>query len=120
MQTVVRPTANSVMKPVSTRLTPRDSASAALTAMTETDSGFVTVVAADTGELLGIVLRRALEFGCDRMGHDMSRCPLSNHLKLDVQCCGSDEPLPEARSNGRRASPLIVVDAQRVPVGFIE
>jgi hypothetical protein len=98
---------------------------------------FLVVVAPVTGKLLGVVLRRTLERGCESRGHDPESCPLVRHLKTDIDFCMEDErvdevfgstpttisppgagrPSPEMRR--RNAIPVIVVDESKVPVGLL-
>lgn len=120
MQTLVNSKAVSVMQPLSHRLTPLQTSGEALTLMQQAQLDFVPVVTADSGELLGIVLKKALENGCERMGHDLNTCPLSNHLKLNIETCCTDDPVADNKRNGRRRLPVVVVDESRSPIGYIE
>jgi CBS domain-containing protein len=129
--------AHEVMEPLPARLALHHSVAAARELMWMLGFSFLVVVAPVTGKLLGVVLRRTLERGCESRGHDAENCPLVRHLKTDIDFCHEAEPLAEifgdtAISVGRRgvgraapevrrrtAIPVIVVDEDKVPVGLL-
>jgi CBS domain-containing protein len=127
-----------VMDPLPARLALSHSVAAALELMWALDYSVLVVVAPVTGKLLGVVLRRTLERGCEPRGHDTESCPLVRHLKTDIDFCLEDErlddvfgaspteisppgegrPTPELRR--RNALPVIVVDDFKVPIGLLK
>jgi hypothetical protein len=130
-QAMIEETAREAMQPLPGWIELTQSANAALSRMQEEDIHFLLVVTPDTHRFLGVVLRRALERGCLGMGHRAQECVLANHLKADVDFCFEGEPLhvalgaPEEeydsrRTRGRLGLPVIVVDAQKVPVGVLQ
>jgi len=132
-----RLTVEEVMKPLPARLALHHSVAAARELMWAFDSSYMVVVAPATGKLLGVVLRRTLERGCESRGHDPEECPLVRHLKTDIDFClvgervdevfgarptsippvRSGRPPPEMRR--RNAIPVIVVDEHKIPVGLL-
>jgi hypothetical protein len=100
------------------------------------DLSFLVVVSPDTDKLLGIVLRSALDLGCQSNGHVPEECPLTQHLKTDIDFCFESDPVEEVLADDlsgefqaglrdrkarlRWSLPVIVVDAQKVPVGLLE
>jgi CBS domain-containing protein len=127
-----------LMQPLPARLALHHSVAAARELMWAVGYSFLVVVAPVTGKLLGVVLRRNLERGCESRGHDPESCPLVRHLETDVDFCLADEkvsevfgesalaistrpagrPAPEVRR--RNALPLIVVDEDKVPIGLLK
>jgi CBS domain-containing protein len=125
------------MSPLPARLALHHSVAAARELMWAAGFSFLVVVAPVTGKLLGVVLRRTLERGCEAKGHDPEVCPLVRHLKTDVDFCLAGEAVeevfgrrptaasprrdgstnPEARR--RNAIPVVVVDEQKVPIGIL-
>lgn len=103
--------------------------------MSDEDLSFLTVVSPETTKLLGVVLAGALERACEMNGHDPERCPLIQHLKADVDFCFAgehveevlstlDTPVPAAgraarKARVRKSLPVIVVDEQKVPLGYL-
>lgn len=115
----------------------QSSAAEALEILRRTDAEFLPVVTPDTEKFMGVVLRKGLERGCERMGHNPSECPLLNHLMADAEFCFKDEPVEPLlretveegefltglrdRSIRKRLSlPIIVVDEWKVPIGMVE
>jgi predicted transcriptional regulator len=115
-QTLSRPTARDVMELVSRTAVPSDTAASALEAMEVEGIPLLPVVDPATGQFLGVVLRKALQNGCVRMGHDASTCRLDKHLNRNIPSCGEDEELGEAML---RRSHVVVLDSQRVPLGLV-
>ncbi|MEX2571251.1 MAG: hypothetical protein WD737_08075 [Gemmatimonadota bacterium] len=131
------PRAGDQMEPIPARLSLHHSTATALELMGAVDFSFLIVVAPVTGKLLGVVLRRSLERGCEPRGHDPEACPLVRHLKTDMDFCFEGESLDEvfgtaattisARPAGRaspedrrrNAIPVIVVDEDKIPVGLL-
>lgn len=131
------PTAGDLMDPLPARLALHHSVAAARELMWAAGVSFLVVVAPATGKLLGVVLRRNLEKGCESRGHDPEVCPLVRHLSTDFDFChegelmteifgdaatslaarGEGRPPPEVRR--RNAIPVIVVDEVKVPVGLL-
>ncbi len=130
-------TAGDLMDPLPARLALHHSVAAARELMWAAGVSFLVVVAPATGKLLGVVLRRNLEKGCESRGHDPEGCPLVRHLSTDFDFChegelmteifgeaatslaarGEGRPPPEVRR--RNAIPVIVVDEWKVPVGLL-
>ncbi len=126
-----------VMSPLPARLALHHSVAAARELMWAAGFSFLVVVAPTTGKLLGIVLRRNLERGCESRGHDPETCPLVRHVETDVDFCLEWETLdevfgtapttlapPPARARTReerrrQAIPVIVVDENKIPVGLL-
>lgn len=129
-------TAAEAMKPLSEPIRSDSTASAARQRMTHEDLSFLVVVSAETEEMLGVVLRGALERACEANGHDPASCPLSLHVKTDVDVCFAGdrteealarvhEPSPQGgaaarRARARRRLPVLVVSEQNVPLGYLE
>lgn len=129
--------AGDLMDPLPARLALHHSVAAARELMWAAGYSFLVVVAPVTGKLLGVVLRRNLERGCESRGHDPESCPLVRHLFTDIDFAHEDEPVSEifgeaptaiaAPPSGRaspeqrrrNAIPVIVVDAEKVPIGFL-
>jgi hypothetical protein len=128
--------AKEVMQPLPPSVSLDRSADEALQVIQRENTEFLPVVAPDTGDFVGIVLRRALERGCEPMGHTPATCPLVTHLKTEVDVCLEDdamEPLQsgagepgeiraasrEGRIRQRQRLPTVVVDQQNRPVGMI-
>lgn len=131
------PTAGEVMDPLPARLALHHSVAAARELMWAAGVSYLVVVAPATGKLLGVVLRRNLEKGCESRGHDPEECPLVRHLSTDFDFAvesealteifgeapttlatpGEGRPSPEVRR--RNAIPVIVVDEWKVPVGLL-
>jgi CBS domain-containing protein len=127
-----------VMHPLPARLALHHSVAAARELMWAVGYSFLVVVAPVTGKLLGVVLRRELERGCESRGHDPESCPLVRHLNTDVDFCLAGEPVDEVfgtsavtispKSSGRpspetrrrNAIPVVVVDEDKVPVGILK
>lgn len=126
-----------VMDPLPARLALHHSVAAARELMWAMDYSFLVVVAPVTGKLLGVVMRRRLERGCEPRGHDPENCPLVRHIQTDIDFCMADErvaevfgdsptaigprsgrPSPEMRR--RNAIPVIVVDEDKVPIGLLK
>lgn len=136
-KTTSTPIAGDLMEPLPAWLSLQHSVAAARELMWAMGSSFMVVVAPVTGKLLGVVLRRSLERGCESRGHDPETCPLVRHLQTDIDFCLWGEPMeevfgesptslasrsehgatPEARR--RNAIPVIVVDEDKVPVGLL-
>jgi CBS domain-containing protein len=134
---ISQPLVGDVMEPLPARLALHHSVAAARELMAACRLSFMVVVAPVTGKLLGVVLRRTLERRCETRGHDPESCPLVRHVNTDIDFCVEDEPVsevfggrpmsipsyreadapPEARR--RNAIPVIVVDADKVPVGLL-
>lgn len=126
-----------VMNPLPARLALHHSVAAARELMAALEYSFLVVVAPVTGKLLGVVLRRTLERGCESRGHDPEECPLVRHLETDIDFClenervgevfgtapteisppGEGRPPPELRR--RNALPVVVVDEYKVPIGLL-
>jgi CBS domain-containing protein len=130
------PVAAEVMGPLPARLALHHSVAAARELMWAVGYSFLVVVAPVTGKLLGVVLRRELERGCESRGHDSENCPLVRHLNTDVDFCLAGERVDEVfgtsamaimpktergtpESRRRNAIPVVVVDEHRVPVGLL-
>lgn len=130
------PFAGEIMDPLPARLALHHSVAAARELMWAAGFSFLVVVAPVTGKLLGVVLRRNLERTCESRGHDPESCPLVRHLFTDIDFAHEGERLHEifgeaptalsARPYGRspeqrrrNAIPVIVVDADKVPVGLL-
>jgi len=129
--------AGDLMDPLPARLALHHSVAAALELMWAAGFSFLVVVAPVTGKLLGAVLRRNLEKGCEGHGHDPESCPLVRHLSTDIDFCLEGERIDEvfgdaataiaARPGGRmspelrrrNAIPVIVVDENKIPVGLL-
>lgn len=129
--------AGDVMEPLPARLALSHSVAAARELMWLAEYSFLVVVAPVTGKLLGVVMRRALEKGCERRGHDAETCPLVRHVETDIDFCMEDERVDEVFGNSptaigprsrdrstpevrrRNALPVIVVDEDKVPVGLL-
>jgi hypothetical protein len=129
--------AGDLMEPLPARLALHHSVAAARELMWALGASYLVVVAPVTGKLLGVVLRRTLEKGCEAHGHDPESCPLVRHLSTDIDFCLEGERLneifghaataigaspghrgpPELRR--RNAIPVIVVDEDKVPVGLL-
>lgn len=128
-------TAAEVMRTIPKPATLESTAAEARLRMREEDLEFLPVVAPDSGKLLGVVLRGALERACEANGHDPETCHLVHHLKADIDFCFVQEPVREVLDEGgedyeeegisarrrrvRRSLPVIVVDAQKIPVGLL-
>lgn len=117
--TLTRIEANQAMRPLKWTVSLSDTAESALSIMRSENRSFLPVVASETGKLLGVVLKKGLENGCARMGHDLSECELQNHLKSDAPFCFEDEILEGPHEHSEEPF-VIVVDHDRVPVGVIE
>lgn len=129
-------TAAGVMQPLPTTISLDRTAAEARARMREEDLSFLAVVAPETDKLMGVVLLGALERACASNGHNPEDCPLVLHLKTDIDFCfagdrvaevvGQDEvPAPAETLAGRkarvrRALPVLVVDEQKIPVGYLE
>jgi CBS domain-containing protein len=129
--------AGDIMEPLPARLALSHSVAAARELMWLAEYSFLVVVAPVTGKLLGVVMRRALEKGCESRGHDAESCPLVRHVETDIDFCLEDEPVsevfgssptaigPKSRDRSspeirrRNALPVIVVDEDKVPVGLL-
>ncbi len=129
--------AGDLMEPLPARLALHHSVAAARELMWAAGVSYLVVVAPSTGKLLGVVLRRNLEKGCESRGHDPEECPLVRHLSTDFDFAfegelvseifgeapttlatpGEGRPPPEVRR--RNAIPVIVVDEWKVPVGLL-
>ena len=126
-----------IMEPIPARLALHHSVAAALALLWAMGSSYLVVVAPVTGKLLGVVLRRNLERGCESQGHDPESCPLVRHLYTDIDFCLEGERLEEVFGEGptaigarggraapevrrRNAIPVIVVDEHKVPVGLLK
>lgn len=97
----------------------QDTTGRALEMMDASDSDFLPVVGVGTGRLLGVVLRKGIEWGCVAMGHDPGSCPVQNHLKTKVDSVYEDEmPDPNAVPAGAQG-PILVIDRERRPVGAL-
>jgi CBS domain-containing protein len=125
------------MDPLPAWLALHHSVAAARELMWAVGCSFLVVVAPVTGKLLGVVLRRNLEKGCESRGHDPESCPLVRHLSTDFDFCHEGETIDEifgasptalaAQAEGRgsperrrrNAIPVIVVDEDKVPVGLL-
>lgn len=131
------PRAADVMGPLPARLALHHSVAAARELMDAAGYSFLIVVAPSTGKLLGVVLRRSLERGCEPRGHDPESCPLVRHLKTDIDFCHEDEPVdevfgpratslsprlsgrPAPETRRRNAIPVVVVDEYKIPIGLL-
>jgi hypothetical protein len=134
------PYAGEVMDTLPARLALHHSVAAARELMWAWGFSYLVVVAPVTGKLLGVVLRRALDRGCESRGHDPESCPLVRHLETDIDFCMEGErvdevfgaaatsidptradagPRPDAARRRRNAIPVIVVDERKVPVGLL-
>lgn len=131
------PVAAELMEPLPARLSLQHSVAAALELMEFVEVSYLVVVAPVTGKLLGVVLRRTLERGCEPRGHDPESCPLVRHVKTDIDFCLADEPVAEVfgtsatslaagtemgatpETRRRNALPVIVVDEDKVPLGLL-
>ncbi len=128
--------AGDLMEPLPARLALHHSVAAARELMWAFGSSYMVVVAPVTGKLLGVVLRRSLERGCESEGHDPEECPLVRHLETDVDFCFEGERVDEVfgaaatdiapqpargtpEMRRRNALPVIVVDEYKVPVGLL-
>lgn len=129
--------AGDVMEPLPARLALGHSVAAARELMWLAEYSFLVVVAPVTGKLLGVVMRRALEKGCESRGHDPESCPLVRHVETDIDFCMEDERVdevfgssptaigPKSRDRSspeirrRNAIPVIVVDEDKVPIGLL-
>lgn len=135
-QTMTETTAGAAMQTIQDWITPGTKATDARRRMEELDVAFMVVVAEENDELLGVVLRGVLERGCEANGHAPRECPVTRHLKADVDVCFADDPVEEALEAGeadaqdmsalarrrrrvRRSLPVIVVDERRVPLGLL-
>jgi CBS domain-containing protein len=122
------------VKPIRAQVRPTD-ASAKVLAMLEREGlSFAVVVAPESDELLGVVLRGVLQNACTSIGHDPSTCTIRQHLKADVDVSLQNEPAREflndrgvervasrlrtIRARSRERLPVIVLDEQRRPVGL--
>jgi CBS domain-containing protein len=131
------PLAGDVMDPLPARLALHHSVSAAKELMSAAGYSFLVVVAPVTGKFLGVVMRRALERGCEPRGHDPESCPLVRHVETDVDFCLEFEPVdevfgaaatslaqgpdgkPSPEFRRRNALPVVVVDEFKVPIGLL-
>lgn len=133
---MMKRTAEEVMQPLPATIPLNSTAAEARERMREEDLPYLVVVAPETEKLLGMVLLNALERACESNGHDPAECPVVQHLKTDIDFCFVEEPIAEAigrepdlasantpagrRTRVRRSLPVVVVDEQKVPVGFLE
>lgn len=134
--TTLEMTAKEAMQPLPPLVSLKRSAAEALEIMQSANSEFLPVVAPETERFMGVVLRKGLEHGCERMGHIPAECPLLSHLMADAEFCFKDEPVEPLldetagrselvaglrdRSIRKRLSvPIIVVDERKVPIGMI-
>jgi CBS domain-containing protein len=129
-------TAAEAMQPLPATIRLDSTAAEARARMREEDLSFLVVVAPDTDKLLGVVLLGALERACEANGHDPESCHLVQHLKTDIDFCFVEERVAEAvgpepdvasletlagrKARVRRSLPVVVVDEQKVPVGYLE
>ncbi|MDR0787373.1 MAG: hypothetical protein LBG44_05850 [Gemmatimonadota bacterium] len=128
--------AGDLMEPLPARLALHHSVAAARELMWAAGMSYLIVVAPVTGKLLGVVLRRILEKGCESRGHDPEQCPLVRHLSTDFDFVFEGELIREifgdapttlaAPGEGRtpelrrrNAIPVIVVDEWKVPIGLL-
>lgn len=128
--------AGDLMEPLPAHLSLHHSVAAARELMWAFGSSYMVVVAPATGKLLGVVLRRSLERGCESEGHDPESCPLVRHLETDVDFCFEGERVDEVfgpaatdialqpgrdtpEMRRRNALPVIVVDEDKVPTGLL-
>lgn len=65
----------------------------------------------------GVVLRKALENGCLRMGHDVHSCRLHKHLKTDVTVVMESTTAGSIAPRRRRL--IVVLDSSHRPIGFL-
>lgn len=124
-----------VMKPLPEPISLASTAAVARRRMREDSLGFLPVVSPENGKLLGIILQSAVERACVANGHEAG-CPVSQHLKTDIDYCFLHVPVEEVlgtssdsqqmdrgvrarRKRVRFSLPVIVVDAQQVPVGVL-
>lgn len=88
---------------------------AALEIMSGTELPFLPVRGED-GRCVGVVLRKALERGCQRMGHDIERCEISNHLYTDIRRIREGGPERGKIAHGAPEKPIVVVDDDGAPL----
>jgi CBS domain-containing protein len=124
------------MKPIAEPIILNTTAASARARMIRENISFLVVVSPETREMLGVVLRGALERACEANGHDPVTCPILLHLKTEVDFClatdGAEEavrrfdepvqagPAAARKARARRSLPVLVVDERKVPVGYLE
>jgi CBS domain-containing protein len=122
------------VKPIRARVRPTDASAEVLANLEREGLSFAVVVAPESDELLGVVLRGVLQNACTSIGHDASTCTIRQHLKADVDVSPQNEPTREflndqgvehvasrlrtIRARSRERLPVIVLDEQRRPVGL--
>lgn len=130
----MEPSAADLMQPLPATIALGAKSATARAEMKKQDLSFLVVVAPDTEKLLGVVLRGALERACESNGHEPD-CPIAQHLKTGIDFCFIEERVAEAvggepdlssmetraarKARLRRSLPVIVVDEQKVPVGYL-
>lgn len=112
-------TAQDMMESVSKTVVPNDSAATALQSMEAEDLPLLPVVDPETGAYLGVVLRKAIENGCVRMGHDPATCRVEQHLNRNVPYCMEDEAPGAGFRSKLRPAFVVVVNTLQAPIGFI-
>jgi CBS domain-containing protein len=133
--TMTKETAAEAMRPMPEPITLDSTAAVARERMREENLSFLPVVSPENDKLLGVVLRGTVERACEANGHDPETCPLAQHLKADIDFCFAEEQVEEVRSTldepvpdgglaarkarVRKSLPVIVVDEQKVPLGYL-
>lgn len=121
-------------RPIRARVRPTDPSAQVLARLEQEGLSFAVVVASESEELLGVVLRGVLQNACGSVGHDPAGCTVRQHLKTDVDVCFRGEPVKEllnpadtgrapsrlrtARARSRERLPIVVLDERRRPVGL--
>jgi CBS domain-containing protein len=129
--TIEAPTAAEAMRSLPDSLPLESTVAEARERMREEDVSFLAVVSPETQKLLGIVTRSVLERACASGGHDPATCPVVRHLEADAEFCFEEEsaaevlrpevgsrPVGDPRTGAR--TPVVVVNAQKVPIGYLE
>jgi CBS domain-containing protein len=127
--TTEAPTAAEVMRPMPEPLALESTVAEARERMGVESASFLTVVSPGTQKLLGIVTQDALEGGCASEGHEPATCPIIRHLDANADFCFEEEAAVEvlrtvdewrpASHRGGMELPVVVVNAQKVPVGYL-
>ncbi|MEX2281692.1 MAG: CBS domain-containing protein [Gemmatimonadota bacterium] len=113
------PVAAGVVEKLGPTFFPDDLAADALKAMAAADIPFVPVIEPQTGSLVGIVLRTAIERACGKAGHDSTVCRVAAHLNSRVLAWSEDQLDRPPHHRRRSSDVLIVVDGAGRPVGYL-
>lgn len=89
----------------------RSTVSGALRLMAAKRTDVLPVIEDETGQVLGIVLRRALERGCLKMGHKPDECVVAEHTMREVSGVTGASSRAKARRSVAQQYRLVLDEA---------